>query len=208
MNAHTRHGCWGKKTVSSFKATNRTRRCCSLLFLRVEAERFLVALFEASVAAESHNAKKKMINPRQKHADDISNQCSHISIRMPFLVFSKAELPESFSSYRKGSLPMIDLYTVPGSDRFGSDRFGSVQISWDLSPWVLSCFFFFFFFSNLSHYSSLRQTWGVALGMPPKKALSCQTAIMCHIKTVVLSAQPVMQRWREKGGIEPHRPHL
>ena len=145
MNAHTRHGCWGKKTVSSFKATNRTRRCCSLLFLRVEAERFLVALFEASVAAESHNAKKKMINPRQKHADDISKQCSHISIRMPFLVFSKAELPESFSSYRKGSLPMIDLYTVPGSDRFGSDRFGSVQISWDLSPWVLSCFFFFFF---------------------------------------------------------------
>ena len=72
--------------VSPFKATKRTRRCCSLLFLRVGTEGFSVALFEVSVAAENQNTKKKKKKkiPRQKHADDISKQCSHIFICMPF----------------------------------------------------------------------------------------------------------------------------
>ena len=73
--------------VSPFKATKRTRRFCSLLSFRVGKEGFSVALLEVSVRTKSKNKKKKKKKkkiPRQKHADDISKQCSHIFICMPF----------------------------------------------------------------------------------------------------------------------------
>lgn len=108
-----------------------------------------------------------------------------------FVFIHKAQLLESFP-HIKGSLPMVDLYTV------------HVRVISDLPPCSLVTLHVLVQGLSVSVVLNLcliPLMWQT-LCMPPKvKALSCQTCSPVSHQTltvICIITQPVMQRWKER----------